>query len=106
MGIYNADNAYILKPILKCFYMAINLELPACLQNYETLSQWINFFKLLLDSKMVKNWDYSNEKEREREKEDQSVTIILRSIEKKGKYVLNKEFKLYLAEFINLKQQG
>jgi len=55
---------------------------------------------------MVKNWDYSNEKEREREKEDQSVTIILRSIEKKGKYVLNKEFKLYLAEFINLKQQG
>jgi len=33
MGIYNADNAYILKPILKCFYMAINLELPACLQN-------------------------------------------------------------------------
>lgn len=31
MGIYNADNAYILKPILKCFYMSINLEMPVIL---------------------------------------------------------------------------
>jgi hypothetical protein len=53
MGIYNAENAYILKPILKCFYMSINLEMPAILQGYDNLSQWINFFKLLLDSEMV-----------------------------------------------------
>lgn len=52
MGIYNAENAYILKPILKCFYMSINLEMPAILQGYDNLSQWINFFKLLLDSEM------------------------------------------------------
>lgn len=71
MGIYNADNAYILKPILKCFYMAINLELPACLQNEETLSQWINFFKLLLDSKMVKMIENIKNKE----KDAQSVSI-------------------------------
>jgi len=53
MGIYNADNAYILKPILKCFYMSINLEMPAILQGYDNLAQWINFFKILLDSEMV-----------------------------------------------------
>lgn len=53
MGIYNIDNAYILKPILKSFYMCINLDLPVHLQGYETLSHWINFLKLLIDSEMV-----------------------------------------------------
>lgn len=52
MGIYNAENAYILKPMLKIFYMCINLDLPENLQGFEVLSQWLTFLKLLIDSEM------------------------------------------------------
>ncbi|KAL4486098.1 hypothetical protein ABPG72_004032 [Tetrahymena utriculariae] len=55
MAIYNADNAYILKPMLKVFHMCICLDLPVSLQNYDVLSQWINFLKLLVDSEMPQN---------------------------------------------------
>ncbi|EGR28805.1 hypothetical protein IMG5_168410 [Ichthyophthirius multifiliis] len=50
--VYNQTNAHILKPILKIFFKCINLETPSSLQQKELLSEWIGFFKLLIDHQM------------------------------------------------------
>lgn len=52
MGVYNLNNAYLLKPILRSFYMCINVDLPEFLKSFDVLAQWINFIKLLIDSEI------------------------------------------------------
>lgn len=63
MTVYNAETALLLKPVLRSFYMCINIDMPRFLQNKEILASWISLFKMLIDSELPANLTSSTHNE-------------------------------------------